>query len=76
VTILKKFGSNLRRIRLSRNLSQMKLSELSDIHYTYISQIENGRKSISLIKIYDLAKALEVNIIEFFEGIDSTDNLQ
>ncbi|MDX8334922.1 helix-turn-helix domain-containing protein [Candidatus Cetobacterium colombiensis] len=62
-----KFGKRLKEIRNQKKITQEKLSELANIDRSYISDIERGIKSVSLEKMDQLAKALEVNIIEFFK---------
>ena len=52
------FGHVLRRHRLEVNLSQEELAELSNLHRTYISQLERGLKSPSLKALLALAQAL------------------
>ena len=48
--------------RRELGLSQEALSELSAVHWTYISQIENGLKSPTLRVIEDLADALQIEV--------------
>jgi len=64
--ILKEFGQHLKNIRVSRNLSQEKLSQIADLDRTYISGVERGVRNISLINIVRLAEALEVPPSELF----------
>ena len=61
--ILKLFGNNIRRYRKEKNISQEKLAELTDLHRTYISDIERSKRSISLQKI---AEALEIEVYKLF----------
>ena len=60
--ILEKFGNTIRNIRLSQNISQEKLAELSNLHRTYIGMVERGERNISLRNIEKIAIALKVNI--------------
>ncbi len=65
-------GRNLRRLRLERGLSQERLAYDADIAPSFISQIENGKRSPTVTLLSDLAKTLRVPIVEFFdEGITS-----
>ncbi len=64
--ITKKFGQRLKEIRISKNISQEDLSFKSELHRTYISSVELGKRNISLINIEKLAKALDCQIIDFF----------
>ena len=46
--IIKVFGSNLRKYRLARGLSQEEFASKCGLHRTYISAIECYRRSIAL----------------------------
>jgi len=59
--IKKTFGLNIRLLRYQADLSQEQLAERANIHPTYLSSIEKGERSIGLIKIMKLAKALGVS---------------
>ena len=67
--ILIKFGKNLRALRLSRKLSQEKLSELINVDRTYIGLVERGEKSISLVYLVKLMAALDVSAEDLFRGL-------
>lgn len=62
--IKKEFGKNLKKIRVEKKLTQEKLTELSGIDRVYISEIECGKKNISLEKIYALSIALDISLGE------------
>jgi transcriptional regulator with XRE-family HTH domain len=55
------FGAAVRRLRDSKELTQEQLAELSDVHVTYVSQIERGLKNLSLFNIHRIAHALGVS---------------
>ena len=55
---LKKFGERVRELRIKKGISQEELAELSGLHRTYISSVELGKRNVSIINIYALAKAL------------------
>ena len=57
---LKRFGDKVRELRIKKGLSQEQLAELSGLHRTYISSLELGKRNVSLINIFVLAKALGV----------------
>lgn len=66
--LLSKFGKQVRKIRLAKNLSQEKLADLAGLHWTYISGIERGIRNISLKNIVKISKALELklkNLLDF-----------
>lgn len=62
--IKKEFGKKLKKLRLEKKLTQEKLTELSGLDRVYISEIECGKKNISLEKIYALSIALETSLSE------------
>lgn len=67
MNICEKFGYNVRRIRVDKQISQEKLAELSDLHRTYISAVERGVRSISLKNIERIASALGVTEQDLFD---------
>lgn len=60
----KAFSVVIRRLRHERNISQEKLALESDLHRTYISQLERGLKSPSLKTIYKVSKVLGISLPE------------
>lgn len=57
-----RFGKRVKELRLCNNLSQGKLAKLLNVHPTYISGIERGKRNLSLKNIEKLAHALNVTI--------------
>lgn len=64
--IVKVFGTNVRRYRNEKGISQEKLAELSGLHRTYISDVERFQRSISLENIQRIADALEIEVYKLF----------
>jgi transcriptional regulator with XRE-family HTH domain len=58
--LLARFGARLRDFRSAAGLSQAELAHRADLHPTYVSGIERGRRNVSLINIHALARALAV----------------
>lgn len=62
-----RFGRAIRKLRRERNISQEKLADLCTLHRTYISDVELGKRNVSLENISRIACALNVSITELFE---------
>lgn len=59
---------NLRKIRISKNMTQKQLSKKSNVSISYISDLELGnRKNPSYKMLNRLARALEVEIEDLEE---------
>ena len=69
-TLLKRFGHVVRERRLERNLSQEDLADLCSLHRTYISDIELGKRNVSLTNIDKVAIALGISLAELFEEME------
>jgi transcriptional regulator with XRE-family HTH domain len=68
--ITEKFGQRVKEIRQSKGISQEELSIKAQLHRTYISSIELGKRNVSLLNIEKLAKALDCSIPDFFNEND------
>lgn len=66
--IIKVFGTNVKKYRMEMGLSQEKLAEKSELHRTYISDLECFNRSISLKNIQKIADALEIDTYKLFIG--------
>ncbi|WP_319482902.1 helix-turn-helix transcriptional regulator [uncultured Draconibacterium sp.] len=62
--IVKRFGEVLRDLRKQRGLSQEKLAELANMHDRHISFIERGLRKPSIVIVFQLAKALDIEASE------------
>lgn len=64
-------GKNLKRIRKSKGLTQVQLTDLVNYNEGTIANIENNSyQTFSLEFIYIVSKMLKVPIEEFFKDID------
>ncbi len=55
------FGKKLREVRLKKKLSQGDIARTLDVHRSYISGLERGRRNPSLVTVQKIAKALGVS---------------
>lgn len=67
--IIKNFDKNVKIARIRKDLTQEMLAEIMNVSQNYIASIEGGRADMSLIKICELAKILNVNIQELIKDI-------
>ncbi len=65
--VIKSFGKNLRRIRLSKGISQEYLADSAKIMPSQIGRIERGEINATISTAYVLAKALEVDFADLFK---------
>ena len=63
-------GQRIKFYRKQKRLSQEKLSELSDLHPTYIGQLERGEKNASIESIYKISIGLQIPITQLLEKLD------
>ena len=66
---LLQFGQRVKRYRQLRGISQEDLADLADLHRNYVSQIECGRRNLSLLNILKLARALKIPASKLIENI-------
>jgi CheY-like chemotaxis protein len=64
--VKKTFGASVKAWRNRRGISQEELGERSDLHRTYISDVERGARNLSLESITRLARALDISVTAFF----------
>jgi transcriptional regulator with XRE-family HTH domain len=67
--LLSHIGSELKRKREQLGLSQEELAERSGLHRTYITDIEQGKRNITLKSLFQLTKALQIPLGELFSSI-------
>ena len=65
-----RFGHAVRKLRQERKISQEELAERCGLHRTYISDIELGKRNVSLENIERIAAALERSLSDFFKEVE------
>jgi len=64
-----RFGRRMRAVRTAKKLSQEHVALECGLSQTYISEVESGKRNISLQNIYRIAHALEMTMAELMDGI-------
>lgn len=65
--INEKLGKRIREIRKAKKLSQEELAYQSKTDYSYLNEIEAGKRNPSVKRINEIAKALGVSIKDLFD---------
>ena len=66
MNIKEKFGEKVKSLREAKGFSIEHLANISNVDRNYISDIEKGKRNVSLLIIEKLSKALDVDIKELF----------
>ena len=64
-----RFGVRLRQLRRERNMTQLRMAVDFGIDRTFISDVERGRKSISLPMLEILALGLKMSLSELLRDL-------
>jgi len=67
----KGFGAEVKRRRKESGISQERLAELADLHRTYISAVESGKRNLTIESIQRLAQALGASVGSFFKSVEA-----
>jgi transcriptional regulator with XRE-family HTH domain len=67
------FATNMRRIRLEKQLTQERVAEAAGLHPNYISSVERGERNISIANIENIAFALGVSMGDLVAETKSTE---
>ena len=63
-----KIGQRIKVLRKQIGLSQEALALKAEVDRTYVTDIENGRRNVSVEILERLIKALEVSFADFFNS--------
>ncbi|MBP6234513.1 MAG: helix-turn-helix transcriptional regulator [Saprospiraceae bacterium] len=67
--ILKHIGNNIKNIRESKGISQQKLAADCNFEKSNMSRIEAGKTNPTILTLYKIANALDVDVREIFGNI-------
>jgi len=69
VPVCNRFGLRLRQLRKEHGYSQLKLADLFGIDRSYVSDVERGRKAVSISMLEVFALGFEMSIAELLKEI-------
>jgi transcriptional regulator with XRE-family HTH domain len=64
--VRRRVGINLQRLRRDKGLSQEELAHSAEVHQTYLSGVEGGKRNPSIGVLERIVSALGVDIEELF----------
>lgn len=73
MSLQKNIGKAIRTLRTQKGVSQEKLALETGIGRRYMSDIENGRRNVSLEIVEKLADFFEISVSEFVKRIEQAD---
>lgn len=63
----KELGAIIARVRKSLKMTQEDLAGKADMDRSYLSEIENGHKNMSIGTLKKIARAMEINIADLLK---------
>lgn len=66
--IRKKVGLRIKELRQNLKLTQEALAFKAEIDKTYVNEVENGKRNVSVINLEKIVSALDISITDFFSS--------
>ena len=66
----RRLGANIQACRISLDLTQQQLADMTGFSRSYIAEIESGKRNASVNNLFRIAQGLEVNLFNLFQGVD------
>ncbi len=60
-------GEAIRRVRLSKDISQEKLALLAEVDRSYVGRVERGDNNVAVLTLARLASALDMSIAKLMK---------
>ena len=70
MSIKVKVGQRIKEIRGPLGISQEALANKAELDRTYVTDVENGRRNISIENLEKLILALDTSVAEFFNSTE------
>ena len=62
-----KIGKRIKELRQILELTQEKLAFKAEVDKTYVNEVENGKRNVSVINLEKIIRALEVSFEKFLD---------
>ncbi|MFC1986094.1 helix-turn-helix domain-containing protein [Chloroflexota bacterium] len=69
--LLLKIGDNIRKVRKQRGYSQEEFADIAGFSRSYYTEIETGKRNISILNLIKIMEALNVNPNEIIGSLES-----
>lgn len=63
-----KVGARIRELRKELNLTQEGLAFKAEVDKTYLNEVENGKRNVSVINLEKIIMALDTDMSDFFNS--------
>lgn len=70
-----RFGRAIRTLRRKEGISQEELADRCGLHRTYVSDVELGKRNVSLENIGRLSKSLDISLVDLFTEVDHNESI-
>lgn len=60
-------GAAIRRVRLSKDISQEKLALLAEVDRSYVGRVEQGDNNVAILTLSKLALAMEITLAKLMQ---------
>lgn len=67
MTTLETIGKNVAELRKKAGITQEDLAGMAEIDRSYLSEIENGHKNMSILSLLKIAEALKIKPSKFLD---------
>ncbi|MBE6951185.1 MAG: helix-turn-helix transcriptional regulator [Ruminococcaceae bacterium] len=70
-----RFGKAIRTLRCKERISQEELAYRCGLHRTYVSDVELGKRNVSLENIDRISQALNITLADLFTEVDHIESV-
>jgi transcriptional regulator with XRE-family HTH domain len=64
-----RFGLRLRSLRKEKGLTQVELADYLGLRRTYVSDLERGKRNVSLLTMEIIARGFKLSVSQLLRGI-------
>ncbi len=64
-----RFGRRLRTLRKKKGVTQVELADYLGLRRTYVSEIESGKRNVSLVTLEVIARGFRMSVSQLMRGI-------